>query len=86
MLFVFKSNDELKLYVDYRNLNIIIKKNRYSFFLINQLLNRFVDAKLYTKLNIKSAYNAFNIKKKMNEKQSFDVDTIILNIVLCFSN
>ena len=64
MLFVFKSNDKLKLCVDYRNLNIIIKKNCYSFFLINQLLNRFVDTKLYMKLNIRFAYNAFKIKKK----------------------
>ena len=86
MLFVFKLNDKLKLYVDYQNLNVIIKKNHYSFFFISQLLNRFVNAKLYTKLNIKSAYNAFKIKKKMSEKQRFDIDTIILNIALCCSN
>ena len=64
VLFVFKSNNELKLCVNYRNLNVIIKKNRYLFFLINQLLNRLIDVKLYTKLNIRFAYNALKIKKK----------------------
>ena len=50
MLFVFKSNNKLKLCINYRNLHVIIKKNHYSFFLINQLLNRLIDVQLYTKL------------------------------------
>ena len=63
MLYVFKLNDKLKLYVNYQNLNVIIKKICYSF-LNNQLLNRLIDVKLYTKLNIKSTYNALKIEKK----------------------
>ncbi len=51
-LFVKKSKNDLKLCVDYKELNVITIKNRYSILLINQLLNRFNDVKKFTKLNI----------------------------------
>ncbi len=52
ILFVKKSKDNLKFCVNYRELNVITIKNRYSISLINQLLNRFSDVKKSTKLNI----------------------------------
>jgi hypothetical protein len=52
ILFVKKSKDDLRLCVNYKELNVITIKNRYSIFLINQLLNRFSDVKKCTKLNI----------------------------------
>ena len=42
ILFVSKSNDDLRFCVNYKNLNVIIKKNRYFFSLIKQLLNRLI--------------------------------------------
>jgi hypothetical protein len=40
ILFAKKSNDELRFCVDYRKLNAIIKKNRYSIFLIAETIVR----------------------------------------------
>ena len=40
VLFIEKSNEELRFYVDYRKLNAIIKRNRYFILLINEILIR----------------------------------------------
>ncbi len=83
ILFVKKSKNDLKLCVNYKKLNVITNKNRYSIFLMNQLLNRLNDVKKFTKLNIQTTYNFLRIKKKMNEKQHFDVVTNSSSIALC---
>jgi hypothetical protein len=64
ILFVKKSKNDLKLCVNYRELNVITIKNRYSISLINQLLNRLNDVKKFTKLNIQTTYNFIRIKKE----------------------
>jgi hypothetical protein len=64
ILFAKKSKDDLRLCVNYKKLNAITIKNRYSMFLMNQLLNRFSDVKKFIKLNIQTAYNFIRIKKK----------------------
>jgi len=56
ILFVSKNNSNLKLYIDYCNLNIIIIKNKYFLFLIKKTLNRLIDAIYFTKLDFKNAY------------------------------
>ena len=40
VLFIEKSNDELRFYVNYKKLNVIIKKNRYFISLIDEILIR----------------------------------------------
>ncbi len=45
ILFVKKSDDELRFRVDYRKLNAIIKKNRYSISLIVETIARLFKAK-----------------------------------------
>jgi hypothetical protein len=64
ILFIKKPKNDLKLCVNYRKLNVITIKNRYSIFLINQLLNRLNDVKKFTKLNIQTTYNFIRIKKE----------------------
>jgi hypothetical protein len=64
ILFVKKSRDDLRLCVNYRELNVITIKNRYSISLVNQLLNEFNDVKKFTKLDIQTAYNFIRIKKE----------------------
>jgi hypothetical protein len=71
ILFVKKSKDDLRLCVDYKELNVITIKNRYSISLINQLLNRFSDVKKFTKLNIQTTYNFIRIKKEDEWKTAF---------------
>ena len=57
-----KKDDELRLYVDYRDLNAIIIKNRHSLSLISETLNRLYESKIFTKLNLKNAYYKLYIK------------------------
>ncbi len=64
ILFVKKSKDDLRLCVDYKELNVITIKNRYSISLVNQLLNRLSDVKKFTKLDIQTTYNFIRIKKE----------------------
>ncbi len=71
ILFAKKSKDDLRLCVNYKKLNAITIKNRYSMFLMNQLLNRFSDVKKFIKLNIQTAYNFIRIKKKDKWKTTF---------------
>ena len=40
ILFAEKSNKELRFCVDYKKLNVIIKRNRYSISLINEILTK----------------------------------------------
>ncbi len=71
ILFVKKSKNDLKLCVNYKELNVITIKNRYSIFLINQLLNRLSDVKKFTKLNIQTTYNFIRIKEEDEWKTAF---------------
>jgi hypothetical protein len=64
ILFAKKLENDLRLCVNYKKLNAITIKNRYSIFLMNQLLNRFNDVKTFIKLNIQTTYNFIRIKKK----------------------
>ena len=63
ILFIFKKNDSLRLCVNYRDLNVIIIKNKYSFFLIEKTLDRLIDVAYFTKLNLKNAYHRIRIRK-----------------------
>ena len=57
ILFVFKKNEKLRLCMNYKNLNTIIIKNRYSLSFIIKTLNRLCDVKRFTKLNLKNIYH-----------------------------
>ena len=80
ILFVFKKDEKLRLCVDYRKLNEIIIKNRYSLSNINELQNKLTKAIYFTKLNLKGVYNLIRIKTKKKEKQLFEFDMNITNI------
>ncbi len=57
VLFVLKANEDLRFCVDYRKLNAIIKRNRYFLSLIDEMINKIVDCKHLTRLNIISTFN-----------------------------
>ena len=63
ILFVFKKNKELYLYMNYRELNFITIKNRHSLLLIIETLNRLNDSKCFNKLNLKNIYYRIRIKR-----------------------
>jgi hypothetical protein len=64
IFFIKKKTNDLRLCVDYRELNVIIVKNRYSFSFINETFDRIVDVKYFIKFNIIATYNKLRIKKK----------------------
>jgi hypothetical protein len=47
------SSGKLRFCVDYRKLNAITKKDRYSISLVNELIDRLAGAKFFTKLDIR---------------------------------
>ena len=63
MLFVFKKNDSFRLCVDYKELNALIIKNRCSLSLIDEMLDRFMSAAYFIKLDLKNAYHRIKIRK-----------------------
>ena len=63
ILFVKKKDGTLQLCVDYRGLNHLTRKNCYPLPLINEALDWLVGVKVYTKLDIRSAYNLIQIKE-----------------------
>ena len=67
ILFVVKSNEQLKLCVNYRKLNVITKRNEYSMFLIKKTLTRVIECKHIFKLNIIFVFNRLRMNLD-NEK------------------
>ena len=63
MFFVFKKNNNFRFCVDYRGLNALIIKNKYLFSLIDETLNRLVNAAYFIKLDFKNAYYRIKIRK-----------------------
>jgi len=62
MLFVLKSDNNLRLCVNYRNLNVITIKNKCSLSLIKKTLNRLINVVYFTKLDLKNAYYRIRIR------------------------
>lgn len=71
ILFVKKKDGSLRLCVDYRNLNKLTIKNRHPLPLISEALDRLVNVKIYTKLDIRSAYNLIRIREGDEWKTAF---------------
>ncbi len=71
VLFIKKGDDSLRLCVDYRGLNLITQKNRYPLPLISEALDRVVGAKIYTKLDIRAAYNRIRVRAGDEWKTAF---------------
>jgi hypothetical protein len=71
ILFVKKKDGSLRLCVDYRGLNKINKKNRYPLPLILGLLDRLRTGKIFTKLDLRGAYNLLRIRPNDEWKTAF---------------
>ena len=77
ILFVVKSNDQLRLCVNYRKFNVITKRNKYSILLIKKTLTRVIECKHIFKLNIIFVFN----RLRMNfESEKFITFIISLKI------
>ena len=63
ILFISKSNEKLRLYVDYKKLNDITIKNKYSLSNINELQDKLNKIKIFIKMNLKNEYHLIKMKK-----------------------
>ena len=61
ILFVQKKSGVLRLYINFRKLNSITKKDRYPLLLLEETIRRLAKAKIYIKLNIQLAFNKIRI-------------------------
>ena len=71
VFFTKKKDSRLCLYVDYRSLNAITKKNKHSLPLVQTLFNLLRRKKRYTKLDIIFAYHALRIRAGNEWKTAF---------------
>ena len=63
VLFVRKPGGGLRFCVDYRGLNAITKKNRYPLPLIDETLRQLQNSKIFTRLDLRGAYNLIRIRQ-----------------------
>src|ERR1700720_575564 len=71
VLFVKKKDGGLRLCVDFRGLNKIMKKDRYPLPLITDLLDSPGKARIYTKIDLQHAYHLVRITKGDEWKMAF---------------
>ena len=71
VLFAVKFNDQLRLCVNYRRLNQLMKRSRYSISLIEEILIRVQDCKYLIKLKIVSSLNKFRMSSESEKLITF---------------
>jgi len=71
VLFVPKKSGELRMCVDYRRLNDITIRDSYPLPLINDMLEHLSKGKVFSKLDLRSAYNLVRIKEGDEFKTAF---------------
>lgn len=71
MFFVRNKDSSLRPIIDYRALNKVTIKNRYPLPLISELIERLQTATIYTKLDLRGAYNLIRIRKGDEWKTAF---------------
>jgi len=65
---VRKANRGLRIYINYRKLNVLTKKDQYPLPLIKETLSRLGKAKVFTKINIRQAFHQIQLTRDENIK------------------
>ncbi len=71
ILFVKKKDDSLHFCMNYWKLNALIKRNRYSIFLIDEVLAWIQGSKYLTQLNIIAAFNKLHMSSESENLTTF---------------
>jgi hypothetical protein len=71
VLFIKKKGGSLQLCVDFRRLNTITQKNKYSLPLTSKLLDTLRRAKVFTKIDLKHVYHLIQISARDKWKTAF---------------
>jgi hypothetical protein len=70
-LFVKKKDQSLRLYVDYRPLNVVMVKNKYPLPHIDILFDQLISAKVFSKVDLRSGYHQIKIHPEDISKTAF---------------
>jgi len=71
VLFVKKKDGTLSLCIDYRQLNMVTIKNKYSLSLIDDLFDQLNGAKVFSKIDLRLGYYQLRINKLDITKTTF---------------
>lgn len=71
ILFVKKANGSLRFCVDYRKLNELTRKDPYPLPLIDEIMGRISQAKIFTKLDIQQAFHRIRMAKESEDLTTF---------------
>jgi hypothetical protein len=71
VLFVKKKYGTLRLCIDFRQLNKVFVKNKYPLPRIADLFDQLKDAKIFSKIDLRSGYHQVGIKQEDINKISF---------------
>ncbi|GAA0176025.1 hypothetical protein LIER_29092 [Lithospermum erythrorhizon] len=74
VLFVKKKDGSMRLCIDYRQLNKVTIKNRYPLPRIDYLFDQLKDAKVFSKIDLRSGYHQLRIKGEDIPKSAFRSD------------
>ena len=69
--------------MDYRGLNKVTKKNRYSLSLILKLLEQLGSAKIFTKIDLRGTYNLVQVKEGDEWKTLFHIKYGHFEYLIC---
>nr|GEW14387.1 putative reverse transcriptase domain-containing protein [Tanacetum cinerariifolium] len=71
VLFLKKKDGSMRLCINYRKLNCVTIRNRYSLPRIDDLLDQLQDAKFFSKIDLRSSYHRLRVKKQDIPKTGF---------------
>ena len=80
VLIIKKLNDEFRMYVNYKILNVFIIKNRNASSLTKNILIRLCLIKYYNKFDIIIAFNKIRMRQKNKKKSRFLLNTNYSNM------
>jgi hypothetical protein len=86
LLFIDKKDAILRLYINYKELNIVIILNKYLIPLISKILNRLKKVKIFIKIDLYNIYYLIKIKEKYKYLIAFQTRFRLFKyLVLLFS-
>jgi hypothetical protein len=71
VLFVKNKDGTLRLCIDFRQLNKVTVKNKYPLPRIDDLFDQLKDAKIFSKIDLRSGYHQVRIKEEDINKTTF---------------
>ncbi|XP_075518281.1 uncharacterized protein LOC142552391 [Primulina tabacum] len=80
VLFVKKKDGSLRLCIDYRELNKVTVKNKYTLPRIDDLFDQFQGAVVFSKIDIRSGYHQLKVKNEDIPKTAFRTNSIAIGL------